>query len=147
MILRPIAAAAAAVTLVACVPASPTAPEDGPAQDSHFARFGEEVRPGGVVVRPLRLVEDSRCPQGVQCVQAGTVRIAVRIGAGGSAREAVLRLRDAEALGGGRVLWLVGACPLAPPPGRPIAAGDYRFQLAVGREGASAPPPPICASY
>ena len=31
------------------------------------------MNPGGPTVTPLKLVEDSRCPQGVQCVWAGRV--------------------------------------------------------------------------
>ncbi len=30
---------------------------------------------GGVVIVPTQLIEDSRCPTGTQCVQAGTVRV------------------------------------------------------------------------
>jgi hypothetical protein len=81
----------------------------------------------------------------VQCIQAGTVRLAVRLGTGRDARETVLRLRAAEPLGGGRVLWLVGVCPLPPEPGRPLTAGSYRFQLAAGRTGEEVPPHPMCA--
>lgn len=44
------------------------------------ARIDEPVAVNGVQVTPTRLVEDSRCPIGVQCISAGQVRIAVRIG-------------------------------------------------------------------
>ena len=39
------------------------------------ARFGEAVRVDGPQVTPLKLLEDSRCPEGVQCIWAGQVRI------------------------------------------------------------------------
>ncbi|HEX8645247.1 MAG TPA: hypothetical protein VF702_15160 [Allosphingosinicella sp.] len=142
--IRAIAMAAAAFSILACVPAAPRAPEVAPANTVVFARFGEEVRPGGVRVQPLRIVEDSRCPQSVQCVHAGTVRIAVRVVEGGAARETVLTLREPEPVGGGRVLRLVGVCPHAPAPGRPLATGAYRFQLTVDRDGEPVAPHPMC---
>ncbi|MFC3174813.1 hypothetical protein ACFOD9_11175 [Novosphingobium bradum] len=43
------------------------------------ARIGERVAQGGVSIVPLALLEDSRCPAGVTCIQAGTVRIAADI--------------------------------------------------------------------
>lgn len=53
------------------------------------ARFGETVTVGAPRITPLKLIEDSRCPPGVQCVWAGRVRISVRIetGAGTSTRD------------------------------------------------------------
>lgn len=58
------------------------------------ARFGETAVVGGPRITPLTLIEDSRCPQGVQCVWAGRVRISVRIetGAGPSTRDIDLGL-------------------------------------------------------
>jgi len=43
------------------------------------ARIGETVVREGVRIAPLGVVEDSRCPQGAACIQAGTVRIAAEI--------------------------------------------------------------------
>lgn len=42
------------------------------------------VRPGGLKVTFERVVEDSRCPEGVNCIWAGNARVAVGLsGAGG----------------------------------------------------------------
>ncbi len=49
---------------------------------SGSARFGQTARVGDLRVTPLRLLEDSRCPQGVQCVWAGQVRIGVSVSSG-----------------------------------------------------------------
>ena len=43
------------------------------------ARIGEAVVRDGVRIMPLAVLEDSRCPQGVACIQAGTVRIAAEV--------------------------------------------------------------------
>ena len=45
-----------------------------------LARIGETVRIHGLRVTPLRVLEDSRCPQNARCVWAGRVRLSVRIG-------------------------------------------------------------------
>ena len=43
----------------------------------------------GVTVQFVSVVEDSRCPQGVQCVRAGRVVVAVRVSRAGQAGEEV----------------------------------------------------------
>lgn len=44
------------------------------------ARIGESANLGdGLVVRPLAVVEDSRCPQNARCVWAGRLRLNVAI--------------------------------------------------------------------
>jgi hypothetical protein len=43
------------------------------------ARIGETVKVGGGSITPLAVVEDSRCPAKVQCIQAGRLRLSVRI--------------------------------------------------------------------
>lgn len=41
--------------------------------------LGETVRFSNITITPLSIVEDSRCPIDVQCIQAGTVRVSVRV--------------------------------------------------------------------
>ena len=98
------------------------------------AEFG-----GGVAATPLRIVEDSRCPIGVQCVQAGTLRVAVRIEEVGAARQTVLTLEQPVGLAGGAFLTIAAACPYPRHPGA-IRPESYRFHFALG---ASAPAPPL----
>ncbi len=44
------------------------------------ARIGESANLGdGLVVRPLAVVEDSRCPQNARCVWAGRLRLNVSV--------------------------------------------------------------------
>lgn len=38
-------------------------------------KLNEMVRIAGVKINPTEIAEDSRCPEGVQCIQAGTVRV------------------------------------------------------------------------
>ena len=68
----------APLALSGCVtPGTPAPPPD--ASGLAYARLGETIAVGGPRVTPLRLIEDSRCPQGVQCVWAGRVRISATI--------------------------------------------------------------------
>lgn len=43
------------------------------------ARIGQEVSGLGVRIVPVELLEDSRCPVDVVCIQAGTVRMRARL--------------------------------------------------------------------
>lgn len=42
-------------------------------------RLGEQVTFKDLTVRVISLEEDSRCPTGVQCIQAGTVRVKIEV--------------------------------------------------------------------
>lgn len=39
------------------------------------AKLGVTVNPFGESVKPIELIEDSRCPEDVTCIQAGTVKV------------------------------------------------------------------------
>ena len=69
----------------AACPTSTSTNSGGPTSDAIArisARMGERVGAMGVFITPLSIVEDSRCPTNVQCIQAGTVRIAVKVESG-----------------------------------------------------------------
>lgn len=99
---------------------------------------------GGVAVTPLRIEEDSRCPTGVQCIQAGTVRLAVRLEESGARHETVLTLAQPIELADGRELSLAAVCPYPRHPGT-IAPTAYRFGFALGGDGSGPPPDHACA--
>ena len=75
-IFAPLAAIAAAACLSSCVTYHTR--DDGISR----ARIGETVAVSGVQVTPLKVLEDSRCPLGVQCVWAGQVRISATVAPG-----------------------------------------------------------------
>jgi len=62
----------ALIALAACATVPPVSA--GPT-----AGFGEVARAGDVSVRPLALLEDSRCPALVRCVWAGQVRMSAEV--------------------------------------------------------------------
>ncbi len=43
------------------------------------ANVGKKILLGGVYITPLKVLEDSRCPSGTECIWAGTVRVKVRL--------------------------------------------------------------------
>ncbi len=69
----------AALGLSACatLPAATAVRSDG------IAHLGEATRVGVLVVTPLRVIDDSRCPANVRCVWAGRLIVSTRIEADG----------------------------------------------------------------
>lgn len=102
---------------LALLPASPAS--SGVQSGEVTAGLGETARLGRVTVRPIAVVEDSRCPRDVMCVHAGRLLLRARIS--GVRRDVVLTLREPYRLPGGGTLTLVSAAPdrwqSAPPPG------------------------------
>jgi hypothetical protein len=120
--------ALAAFLLIGCA----ATPDGGADRGTATLRLGGEARLAGAHVRLLRVVEDSRCPAGVQCIHAGTVRIALALRDGGAARETVLGLDDPREAGGGLWLGLVAVCPPQRPPGA-APSRDDRYVIAYSR--------------
>lgn len=104
-------------------------PETGTAKVE--ARLGQGVSALGMTVTPLEVVEESRCPQDVQCIQAGTVRVRVRLSSGLGTSGQVI------ALGGSmtteaETVKLVDVTPY-PSSGTQIAPESYRFTFEIAR--------------
>jgi hypothetical protein len=97
------------------------------------AGLGGTARLGDVSVRPLAIIEDSRCPAGVQCVWAGRLRLRVAIS--GVPGEPELVLGEPFALPRGGAITLTAAAPAPrhnPPPG---AGANARPRFAFIRTG------------
>lgn len=72
------------------------------------ARLGQRVRLGDLGVRPIAVVEDSRCPIGAACVWAGRLRLRAAISGAG---EVELILGEPHALAAGGTVTLAVAVP------------------------------------
>lgn len=92
------------------------------------APLNEVATLDGLTVRPLAVIEDSRCPASVQCVWAGRVRISAEISGAGT-RE--LTLGEPAAVSGG-TLTLVDVRPGKRTPDA-IAPRDYQFTFTFQR--------------
>jgi hypothetical protein len=94
------------------------------------ARLNEEVQIGDLRVKPLEVVEDSRCADDVSCVWAGRIRLRVAVSGAG---EPVMELDHPVTVAGGRRLTLVGVAPpnwVHPPAGvDPNAPKRFAFRL------------------
>jgi hypothetical protein len=89
------------------------------------AKIGQAVGVAHFDVTPLEVLEDSRCPSGVQCVWQGQLRLRARIDFTDSVLQRELTLGEAQMVGGG-MLKLVDATPY-PREGTTIYPEEYRF--------------------
>lgn len=112
-----------AITLASC---ATTPGEAGPT-----ARLGQVATVDGVRVRPLSVVEDSRCPARVQCVWAGRLHILAEIQYRGGSEELrrEMTLGQAVALPEG-TLTLAAALP-EPVAGQAIDPRAYRLTFTL----------------
>ena len=94
------------------------------------AHLNEEVRFGDISVKPLQILEDSRCPLDVECVWAGRIRVRVSVSGVGAP---VMELNQPVTVTGGVQLSLVAVAPpnwQTPPPGvDPHAPPRFAFRL------------------
>lgn len=91
------------------------------------ARLGQWVQLApGVAVEPLRVLEDSRCPQDVTCVWAGRLVLSARVRDHGRAETVKLTLGIPQKVGRGR-LTLDQVSPERTAKG--VNARQYRFGL------------------
>jgi hypothetical protein len=89
------------------------------------AKLNQKVTPILESITPLEVIEDSRCPNDVQCIQAGTVRVRVRIDSGSGVSTETFSLNgtvttETEAI------TLIAVRPEKEST-RTIASGDYTF--------------------
>src|SRR5215210_4314165 len=92
------------------------------------APLNEVATLDGLTVKPLAVIEDSRCPASVQCVWAGRVRISAKISGAGT-RE--LTLGESLTVSGG-TLTLVDVRPSKRTP-EAIASREYQFTFTFQR--------------
>src|SRR5574338_372056 len=108
-------------------PPALAAPARPPIAAGTFARLGQEARLPSLRIRPLAVVEDSRCPRLVTCVWRGRLRIAAAVNGQKLTLDNGVPVRAA----GGR-LTLVDATPLS-QRGEAIPPSAYRFELRFER--------------
>lgn len=108
-----------ALLLAACAATTAGTFPEGP------ARLGQTVRVGGPTVRPIAVIEDSRCPSDVVCVWAGRLVVRAEVGTGRGTQEMDLTLGTPVAVADG-ALTLRQVLPAAHSR-KPITPGDYRF--------------------
>lgn len=115
------------VALDGCAAVGPVAnqPIEGP------VRLGEIAAVDGPKVRPDRVIEDSRCPADVQCIQAGRLVVRATVLGGGWSKELDLTLGVPVPVADG-MLTLVDATPV-PIASETAASSRFTFQFQGGR--------------
>ena len=120
---EPVAARAVLATAVMALASCASLPAGKPIEGP--VAIGQTAYVDGPQVTPLVVLEDSRCPVGVQCVWTGQVRVKVRVTGGGWSKELELNTRENAPVADG-ALRLVMVTPER-REGRAIAPKDYRF--------------------
>lgn len=95
-----------------------------------YVALGLSVSALGVTITPMELLEDSRCPSDVQCIQAGTVRIKATIVSGmGTSTSQIFKLMEPVTTEA-EVITLTQVAPNPISTEKPDRA-DYMFQFEV----------------
>ncbi|UYK65057.1 hypothetical protein NG831_12460 [Xanthomonas sacchari] len=120
-------AALLAISFAGCAAGGPVAiqPIEGP------VRLGEIAAVDGPRVRPDRVMEDSRCPADVQCIQAGRLVVRTTVLGGGWSKEMDLTLGVPVPVADG-MLTLVDATPV-PIASETAASARFTFNFQGGR--------------
>lgn len=93
------------------------------------ARIGASTTVGAFTITPRAVLEDSRCPIDVVCIQAGTVRVQADVASEGASPSLSFTL-DTPVSVGMYTITLISVSPGAHSK-RTIAPGDYRFTFRV----------------
>jgi hypothetical protein len=120
-----------------------TGPKGVGEAEEQTVRLGQRATYGRASIRPLRVVGDSRCPVGAQCVWAGTVQVLVEMTDRGNSRRAVIGMDQSLQLRAGLWVTLALACP-APRLGARVMADQYRFTFLRGTTAEPRPFDAVC---
>lgn len=94
--------------------------------------LGEGGGLAGIVVIPKKVLEDSRCPSDVQCIQQGTVRVQALVTSGSILQTMEFSLGDtAGSTVDGKTIRLVGVLPDSGTSESRIKEVDYRFVFEI----------------
>ena len=123
------------VAALGCASAAPAAPDPPPPEPSPeiSLHIGEKAHlRGGIVVAFIGVMQDSRCPKGVQCISAGraVVRLEATPRGGDPVTLELDTARESEAEVGSHSVTLLGLDPV-PVADRPISPAEYLLRLSV----------------
>lgn len=91
--------------------------------------FGQTAYVDGPKIRPIKLIEDSRCPMNARCVWAGRVRISVGFVKSDGEREVELTLGEPVSVADGQLTLTAVTPSKMAGEGRALAPSDYRFSF------------------
>ncbi len=109
--------------------ACPTSQGNNSDASSPAAAIGQTIVLNGVSITPLALVQDSRCPAGVYCIQAGTVQVSVNLKSVSETKQLTLTLNSPTTFSGHKVI--LESVEPAKFPQKVLAPADYSFTFSV----------------
>ena len=116
----------ALLSLSACVT---TAGTEASLPDGNNVPLGRSAYVDGPIIRPVKVVEDSRCPMNTRCIWAGTVKIeAIWVRPNGD-RTIKLELGKPVPLADGSIEMTDVSPSRMAGEGRELKAEDYRFSF------------------
>ncbi|WP_235425403.1 hypothetical protein [Croceibacterium mercuriale] len=118
----------ALIPLILLLSACATTPQPEGERHLPAAAIGQTVMVDGPQLTVVELLEDSRCPADVQCVQAGRVRVRVAVHLGAGDRTLDLTLGEPVQVADG-ALELVSVQPDRTVAAEAIAPAAYRFSF------------------
>ncbi len=94
-------------------------------------RLRQEAHVMGLAIRPIDVVEDSRCPKDVECVWAGRIRVAFTVSRPGISASTVVVLENRKPfeIGGTSVRLTLGEVSPIPSTDREIEDNEYLFTV------------------
>ena len=92
----------------------------------------QKLRLGAIQVRPLEVIEDSRCPLPADCNGLNRIVVRTEIRGRGMNKVRDFQIGDIRLVGDGLGLTLSAVSP-SPPTSASIAPGDYRFRFEITR--------------
>jgi len=120
-----------AVALGACTPLPDRqAASDAPLSQEGPVALGQTAQVGALAATPVKVVEDSRCPRGVQCVWAGRVVLQTLIESAGWRETVSLTLGKVQEIRGTQIT-LASVTPQRMTEGE-VEPADYRFSFEGG---------------
>jgi hypothetical protein len=93
------------------------------------AVLDQTVTAGAIKITPLTIIEDSRCPSDVVCIQAGTVRVLTRLAMGANTTEQTVKLGEGVSFGG-YTISLTNALPVKIST-HTVDASEYQLMFKV----------------
>jgi hypothetical protein len=91
---------------------------------------GQRFLQKGVSITPLSVVEDSRCPLGVECLWAGVIKVKIRLESIGGREETVVSLYQPSIFFAGKRVMLINVSPES-QVSKSIQQSEYRFEFLV----------------
>ena len=94
------------------------------------AKIDQAISAFGITLKPSEIVEDSRCPTDVQCIQAGRLRVKVEMGSSLGATSRIFEIGQSEVYDGHKIT-LKSAFPSSKKNTVELKPSDYSFTFLI----------------